>query len=686
MYFLNSKETFFGIRAAMLACLLMGYGVVSNAQFSALSPDPMFEAYTNFLGQGMSLMDFNQDGWDDLTITKSTGEISFYEGGPNGLTPVELGITSGTGRPTSVMWLDIDNDGDRDFLHTASMGYSSLSGGGLISKSQVWINEAGVFEDRTTEWGFDILENRSCSGMAFHDLNQDRDLDLMISVYALPCEELWETENVLFEHSGESFTDISTASGIANGFQPSFQGVWMDLNGDALLDLFVINDAGVELDCDYVNFAYINNGDGTFTEDAASLGLNVAMSSMSVTVGDPDGDGAEEVFVTNQSVTLNYPYDQETGAYFDPNGSGGYEENSVDVGLDTDRWSWGAMWIDFDSDGWEDLVVSTSEFIVSGIPAGSEYYDNYFFKNPGNLASGGQFIDSTCDWNGCDLRLYNVVRGDLDGDLRPDVVGLGLGQFASFWVNESEADHPDRHALTVSVCGSHSNNEAIGTRMVLHADGHAQHRTLRAGQDLYVQHSATQFFGMGTAAVADSLELFWPTGAREVWYNLSAENAYQFVEGQSDLGITFGNSLPGDSVTLILTSPPNWTGLTYNGESIEGLEIAVPLYASSEFQWSWLNGLFSLTLDVDWSGFNPEVEGCTYANADNYNPGANLDDGSCTFYANLCGAGTVWSVELQQCVVAAVSCPEDIDGSGVVGVDDILSILSMFGQECPAPE
>ena len=121
-------------------------------------------------------------------------------------------------------------------------------------------------------------------------------------------------------------------------------------------------------------------------------------------------------------------------------------------------------------------------------------------------------------------------------------------------------------------------------------------------------------------------------------------------------------------------------------KSIEGLEIAVPLYASSEFQWSWLNGLFSLTLDVDWSGFNPEVEGCTYANADNYNPGANLDDGSCTFYANLCGAGTVWSVELQQCVVAAVLCPEDIDGSGVVGVDDILSILSMFGQECPAPE
>lgn len=682
MFSLTLESFFSPCRTVLLVFGVLCFGMDSKAQFSALDPDPMLEAYTDIFGQGISLMDFNLDGWDDLTLTKSTGEISFYTGGPNGLSAIDLGITGGIGRPISLMWLDIDNDGDRDFLNSGAMGFSSFSGLSLESRSQVWINEGGVFVDRSSEWGFDVLDNRSCLGMAFHDLNQDRDLDLMVSVYALPCSDVWESENVLLEHTGNTFTDISVASGIANGLQPSFQGVWMDLNGDDLQDLFVINDAGVEMSCDHVNFAFLNNGDGTYTEGAASMGLDVAMSAMSVTVGDPDGDGDEEVFVTNQSMSSTYPYAQETGAYFDPVSPGNYMEKSAEVGLGTDRWSWGAIWLDFDSDGWEDLLVPTSEFVNPGVPVFEEFYDNYILKNPGNLLSGGQFTETPCTWGGCDMHLYNFVRGDLDGDLRPDVVGLGLGQFAEFWVNEGQTIYPDHHALTVAVCGSYSNNEAIGTRMVLHADGHAQQRTLRAGQDLYVQHSATQFFGLGAASVADSLELFWPTGAREVWYDLPADSAYQFVEGQSELSLTIGDALPGDSVVLMLSAPPNWTSLTCNGEVCAGEGLAVPINQLYEFQWSWLNGLFALTLDVDWGDLDSEVEGCTVSTADNYDPFATEDDGSCTFHSVWCGEGTVWSEQAQQCVAASVLCPEDVNGTGVVGVDDILQVLSMFGEYC----
>ena len=668
-----------------VAFWLLASGV--QAQFSALAPDPMVESYTNFLGQGMSFVDFNQDGWDDLTLANASGELSFYTGGPMGLTAIDLGISSGTGRPISLMWLDIDNDGDRDFLHSEAMPFSMFTGAGLFSKSQVWIKEGGVYVNRTEEWGFNVLENRSCTGMAFHDMNGDRDLDLMVAIYALPCSDVWTTENVMLEHTGLSFSDISIDAGIADGVQSSFQGVWVDLNGDGLQDVYVINDAGIEYDCAASNMAYLNDGDGSFTESAAALGLDVLMSSMSVTVGDPDGDGEEELFITNQSVEDDYPFDQVTGAYFDKNGAGMYQEQSAGSGLVTDRWSWGAMWIDFDLDGWEDLMISTSEFVLPGTPGPGPSYDNYLFRNAGApQGSTAQFTAAQDDWEDEDMVLYNIVRGDLNGDLRPDVAGLGLGQFAGFWLNQSAVVEPDHHALTVSVCGSHSNNEAIGTRMVLHADGRAQQRTLRAGEDLFVQHSTTQFFGVGAAEVVDSLEVFWPMGAREVWYGLGVDQAHHFVEGQQDVGVSFGAVLPGDSVVLSLVSPPNWTGLTLNGVPLEGLEVAVPVNEPAAFEWQWLNGLFSLELNVDWDAFDSEVEGCTSPTADNYSPSASIDDGSCTYFSSLCGEGTVWSVDAQQCVVAGGSCPEDVNSSGVVGVDDILEVLSMFGQSCASPE
>ena len=674
-------------RWTLIAVVMWCVALDVPAQFTEVDPDPMIESYTNFLGQGMSFVDFNQDGWDDLTLANASGELNFYAGGPTGLTSIDLGISSGTGRPISLMWLDIDNDGDRDFLHSAAMPFSMFSGGGLFSKSQVWINEGGVYVNRTAEWGFDVLENRSCTGMAFHDMNGDRNLDLMLTIYALPCSDLWTTENVMLEHSGSSFTDISVDAGIADGVQSSFQGVWVDLNGDGLQDVYVINDAGIEYDCAAANMAYLNNGDGTFTESAAALGLDVLMSSMSVTVGDPDGDGEEELFITNQSIEDDYPFDQVSGAYFDKNSAGTYAEQSAASGLVTDRWSWGAMWVDFDLDGWEDLMISTSEFVLPGTPGPGPFYDNYLFQNAGAPQGGtAQFNPAQDAWEDEDMVLYNIVRGDLNGDLRPDVAGLGLGQFAGLWLNQSAVSAPDHHALTVSVCGSHSNNEAIGTRMVLHADGHAQQRTLRAGEDLFVQHSTTQFFGLGTAAVVDSLELFWPTGVREVWYDLSVDQAYHFVEGQQELGVSFGAVLPGDSVVLSLSSPPNWTGLTLNGVALQGLEVAVPINGPAAFEWQWLNGLFSLAMEVDWNAFDTELEGCTNSTADNYNASASIDDGSCTYFSALCGEGTVWSVDAQQCVVDASSCPEDVNSSGVVGVDDILEVLSMFGQTCTSPE
>ena len=641
----------------------------------------MIEGYTNFLGQGLSFVDFNLDGWDDLTVPNASGGLAFHAGGPNGFSEVNLGITPSWGRPTAVVWLDIDNDGDRDFLHTSSMAITFFGGASLLSRSQVWINEGGTFVDRTTEWGWDFLQDRPCTGLAFHDMDGDGDLDGMVSNYALPCSDLWMTENVLLENSGSSFLDVSASSGIANGLTPTFQSVWMHVDGDSLIDLFVVNDAGVEGGCVPTNEAYLNNGDGTFSEASAALGLDVTMSSMSATIGDPDADGVEEMFVTNQSPEPFYTYPQVTAAYFDRDSAGGYVERSAEAGLGLDRWSWGAMWVDADLDGWDDLMVATYPFNVPGDGQDAEFYENYWMHHPGAaVPDEAAFTEDLSGWPGHDAPLFCLVRGDLDQDGDPDMVGLGTGQFLSVWNNASEESHPDHHGLSVAVCGTHSNSEAIGTRLVLHVEGHAQQRVLRAGEDLFAQHSTTQFFGLGTSLMADSLEIFWPNGAREVHLDLEADALHRFVESGAEAELSLV-SLEGEEATLALALPPKWTGVSWNGTPGEELTWTGTVGAALSWEAQWFQGLFVQSGSADWPTLLGVEGGCTNPVADNYAPTAEFDDGSCT-YSGFCGVGTVWSAAAEQCVVANPGCPQDVNGDGTVGVADILVLLSYYGLDC----
>ncbi len=669
-------------RWPIVAALIL-VGLSARGQWTLADPDPGIVAYTNFLGQGLSFVDFNLDGWDDLTLTNASGSLEFHAGGPQGFTPIDLGITAGAGRPLSLMWLDIDNDGDRDFLHTAGMSISLLSGAGTVSRSQVWINVNGTFVDRTEEWGFDGLQNRHAAGMAFHDIEGDGDLDVMVPVYSLPCEGHWVSDNVLFRQDSGAFVDVSMSSAIADGHRSSFQAAWMHLADDELIDLFVINDAGVEFDCDMTNQAYLNNGDWTFSESSEALGLDVSLSSMSITIGDPDGDGLEEIFVTNQEADEFYPYTLETAGFFNRNADGVWVEQAAEVGLDEARWSWSAFWVDQDLDGVEELMVATNPFNFPGDGGEVEFYDNGLYRQtPLTDLESIVFEEDTTSWPGRDRPMHCIVRGDLDGDGDPDGVGLGTGPFATVWINEVETIHPNRQGLTVAVCGTHANSEAIGTRMVLHNTGQTQQRTLRAGEDLFAQHSTTQFFGLGESAGADSLEVFWPDGMRWVLHDVAADSAYHIVEGAEEVHVEFG-PVSGDSVLLHVMAPPKWTGIEWNGmESSESSRWALVGEPMSG-RVLWFHGLFEVEFAVDWALLEDGISGCTVSVADNYNSEATVDDGSCT-YQGFCGPGTVWSVADEQCVLADPTCPPDVNGDGLIGVADILEVLSYYGESCSA--
>ena len=124
---------------SVIVLFLAGTSLPVVAQWSLADGNLEIPAYSNFLGQGLSFVDFNLDGWDDLTVTNAAHELHFFAGGPDGFVEVDLGIVPAEGRPLSLMWLDLDNDGDRDFLHSSGMTASTLSGFSQTSKSGVWI-------------------------------------------------------------------------------------------------------------------------------------------------------------------------------------------------------------------------------------------------------------------------------------------------------------------------------------------------------------------------------------------------------------------------------------------------------------------------------------------------------------------------------------------------------------------
>ena len=165
----------------------------------------------------------------------------------------------------------------------------------------------------------------------------------------------------------------------------------------------------------------------------------------------------------------------------------------------------------------------------------------------------------------------------------------------------------------------------------------------------------------------------------EVHHGLAADTAHQFVEAADEVQVEFGQA-QGDSVELHLIAPPKWTEVEWNGTETGGVT-HWPFWRSRcllkcrgftacfRFQW------------VDWTSYGSVSAGCTIPVADNFDPEATEDDGSCT-YQSLCGSGTIWSHEEGQCVSLDAQCPPDVNGDGLVGVADVLLVLTYYGESC----
>lgn len=456
-------------------------------------------------GGGVSFHDFDGDGWDDITYaTDESEEILFFKNNFGVFEQIDLGIND-TFKAKQVLWVDYDNDGDKDFFTT------SIEGLNKIYRN----NGDMVFEDLTNSSGL-FTEDLFTYGASFGDIDNDGDLDLM-----LLHRDVGERNqhNYLYRNDDGFFTDITEAAGIRLENDLSFCASFFDYDKDGFQDIYVSNDKYTK-----ANTLYRNKGDGTFDDVSEESGAGMAIDAMSTTIEDYDNDGWLDVYVTNTSAG-NY--------HLRNNGDGTFTNLAEELGTAFYSIGWGAVFIDADND--TDLDI-----YVSGMLTGQDQrLSAAFYQN----VNGGFFIPQNIGFQGDNRRSFANAMGDSDNDGYPEIVVMNDRENNFLWKNES---YQGNNWFKLMLEGSVSNRDGVGSTIEIFSNEQVQYRYTICGEGYLGQNSAFEFFGVADATTIDYVKVTWLSGITDVITEVAPNKAYKLIEGTGEL-IPFGNNSDSDN-------------------------------------------------------------------------------------------------------------------------------------------
>jgi len=418
-----------------------------------------------------------------------------------------------------VALVDLDNDGDDDIVAT----------GAASAQIALFRNDGrGRFTDATAGSGLPIAAK--ASGIVAGDYDGDGDLDLFITRWLAPALLMRNEGNLLFANA----TATALLAGISGAGAGSSFG---DYDADGDLDLAVAMRTGTSLN-QMRNRLYRNNGNGTFTEVAAALGVDDAWASFQCILQDLDRDGDCDLYVSNDKGqagnSWNRLFRNDGGAFTEDLASGAcisidsmgvsagdldmnglvdifctnvatghallladdplrFTRSEAKAGVQGATTGWGALIFDADNDRDQDLFACS----MTGAP-------DYLWLNEGGFPLAER---STRCGIGDDLDSYCLASGDIDGD--GDVDLLMQSQFANLrlYVNEAPAGN---RSVALRVVGVGKNRFAVGALVDVEVAGSVALREVIAGSCYKSQSSMIVHAGLGDRAVADRVTVRWP--------------------------------------------------------------------------------------------------------------------------------------------------------------------------------
>lgn len=531
--------------------------------FNSANPErPGLGRIYEFTGGGIAVMDFDRDGWPDVYLSQGcrwppqpgqrehVGEL-FRNRGNETFERVTLQsdlIEDGYSQGTTVG--DFNNDGFSD-LYVANIGLNRL-----------FLNQGdGTFRDVTSLAG--IEGSRWTTSCLLADLNGDGRPDIYDVNYLSgedlldrPCRQPDGTRNPCApqDFQGEvdqcylnlgdgRFENVSEIAGIAS---PQGKGLgivcWQREGADGL-DLFVAND-GVP------NFYYVNqsqsNGQRLYFGERAlvsGLALNSRGTSeacMGIAAGDLDGDNSLDLFVTNFIDESNTLYRQKSPLLFtDETARAQLRKSSLRM------LGFGTQAVDANLDGDLDLAVANGhidDYSEQGVP-----YEMpaQFYRNEGKMKFHEQSADETGLYFSSRLLGRAMVKCDFNRDGLEDLIVSHLDAPVALLKNESDHDH---RFLSLSLTGTRSARDAIGTRVTLQTPERTLTRELTAGDGYHASNERRLVFGLNQSTEILSVTITWPSGRSEVLRKLDLDSEWHVIENRQQTRFPVGSHVPLSNV------------------------------------------------------------------------------------------------------------------------------------------